>query len=324
MTRTRSDKGLHHVITLACWAIALSMAAWALLRVLGLERGYPLIALIAFTPHVTGAGVAATLMLALLRRRGPAVLCFVATAILIALVAPRGFADGGEVRASSKRPLRVMLANVALGGADPRALVRLVRQQRPDVLSIQELTPEFAAAAERAGLRKLLPARVSDPAPGGAGNGLYSRRELVRRPHPPGALNVQSTARMRFEGVGKVELTAVHPPPPLARYADTWDADLRSMSGPYKSSPSRVLAGDFNATLDHANFRDLLDRGYTDAAAATGEGLTATWPTSQHTGPWVAIDHVIFDAPWRARSFAVLPSIGSDHLPIIAVLEPAQ
>ncbi len=102
-----------------------------------------------------------------------------------------------------------------------------------------------------------------------------------------------------------------------------WHAELRSLPAPYQSSPSRLLAGDFNATLDHADFRGLLDKGYTDAATATGNGLTATWPTSQVGGPWVAIDHVVFGAAWRPRDFEVLPSIGSDHLPIIAVLEPA-
>ncbi|MDP9377382.1 MAG: endonuclease/exonuclease/phosphatase family protein, partial [Actinomycetota bacterium] len=101
-------------MTLACWAVALPLAVWAALRVIGLDRGYPLIALIAFTPHVTGAAVAATVILGLLRRWRPAVLSFAATVVLVVLVAPRAFADGGDEAATgSKRPLRVMSANVA-------------------------------------------------------------------------------------------------------------------------------------------------------------------------------------------------------------------
>ena len=41
----------------------------------------------------------------------------------------------------------------------------------------------------------------------------------------------------------------------------------------------RLLVGDFNATLDHAALRRLLDTGYRDAASVVGQGMTPTcWP----------------------------------------------
>ena len=40
----------------------------------------------------------------------------------------------------------------------------------------------------------------------------------------------------------------------------------------------RILAGDFNATLDHPELRAVLDRGYVDAADAASGGLKPTWP----------------------------------------------
>ena len=39
-----------------------------------------------------------------------------------------------------------------------------------------------------------------------------------------------------------------------------------------------LLIGDFNATMYHPRFDDLLDTGLTDAHSARGTGLTGTWP----------------------------------------------
>jgi endonuclease/exonuclease/phosphatase family metal-dependent hydrolase len=41
------------------------------------------------------------------------------------------------------------------------------------------------------------------------------------------------------------------------------------------------LTGDFNATFDQAEFRELVDRAYRDAGAATGKGLEPTRPSQQ-------------------------------------------
>lgn len=312
------------MVTIACWFVAFGLAAWALMRGIGLDRGFPLIALIAFTPHMAAAAVVSTVVLAWLRRRGPAAVALLAALALVAGVAPRALTDGDAAPARGGRELRVMSVNVAYGQADPRALVAQIREHRPDLLSIQELTPEFAARAKRLGLSSLLPHAVSDPRPGASGTGLYARMALERSASPRGALNRQSAARFAFGAVGTVEVTAVHPPPPTDKWAARWRDELETLRTLPRPSGSRLLAGDFNATLDHSEFRRLLGRGYTDAAAATGNGLHATWPSTRPLGPWVGIDHVVFDGAWRARGFEVLPSVGSDHHPILARLVAAR
>jgi endonuclease/exonuclease/phosphatase (EEP) superfamily protein YafD len=83
----------------------------------------------------------------------------------------------------------------------------------------------------------------------------------------------------------------------------------------------RILAGDFNATLDHAEFRRVLDRGYEDAADQVGTGLRATWPANGRLTLPVTIDHVIADERCGVRDVRVLPVPGSDHRAVLAVLE---
>ena len=55
----------------------------------------------------------------------------------------------------------------------------------------------------------------------------------------------------------------------------------------------RIIAGDFNATLDHSPFRAVLNRGYADAADRAGHGLEPTYPADSPIG--IAIDHVLVD-----------------------------
>ena len=66
----------------------------------------------------------------------------------------------------------------------------------------------------------------------------------------------------------------------LARWAD-------SLAGPV------ILAGDFNATDDHAQMRRFGELGYVDGAERAGAGYLATYPSDQWHPPLVAIDHVL-------------------------------
>ena len=80
------------------------------------------------------------------------------------------------------------------------------------------------------------------------------------------------------------------------------------------------MAGDFNATLDHPELRDLLDRGYTDAADAVGKGLVWTWPALKLRAPPLTIDHVLVDRRVRVERVTVVRIPKSDHRAVIAVL----
>ena len=57
-----------------------------------------------------------------------------------------------------------------------------------------------------------------------------------------------------------------------------WRGQLRDLPGPADGGVPHLLIGDFNATLDNRALRDMLARGYVDAADATGTGLRPTFP----------------------------------------------
>jgi endonuclease/exonuclease/phosphatase family metal-dependent hydrolase len=235
----------------------------------------------------------------------------------VVVVLPRG---AGQTGAGGPR-LRVLTANVLVGGVDERRLVELVRERRVDILSVQELTPEFGDALREAGLEKLLPHDVVAPDGGATGTGIYSRLPLREAGPLPLTVHHQVVARTRWRPVGAFEVVAVHPPPPTSpQHIDEWTQSLRVL--PHGDEP-RLLLGDFNATLDHRELRRLLGTGYTDAADATGAGLKPTWPVNRSRPP-ITIDHVLATASFEPARVEVIHLPGADHRAVYAELAVAS
>jgi endonuclease/exonuclease/phosphatase (EEP) superfamily protein YafD len=308
------------VRTAIAWLLALACAAWAAMRLLGLERGFPLVPLVAYTPFVVIACVVVVVVSAVLLRRGAAVLAAVAALALVAVVAPRAMGGPTEPEGDAGPRLRVLTANMHFGTGSAEALVSLVRSTRPDVLSVQEMTPGLVRRLDAAGLGELMPEFVIEPQADARGTGLYARFPLTAAARPAGTLSVMATARARVSGGPEVELVAIHPPPPLRRLVGRWDDDLRALPGADPDGVVRILAGDFNATLDHAELRRLIGTGYEDAAATVGAGLRWTWPRGRRLPPPVTIDHVLADERCGVRAVTVHSIPGTDHRAVLAEL----
>jgi endonuclease/exonuclease/phosphatase (EEP) superfamily protein YafD len=307
-------------LTVFCWVAAAPAVAWAGVRVFGLERG-PLVQLLAFTPYVA-AGAMAPLILALaLRRWWAAGVAAVAVVALLGAVAPRALA--GPEPTGRGTVVRVLTANLLAGAADPAGLVALVRAHHVDLLALQEFTPSAQAELHRLGLGTLLPRVQANPEIGTTGSALYSRIPLtgtgIRR-NDGGFTQAYATAQV--PGAPPVLVESAHPMSPYSLATlDSWRSDLLAQPPATPEGPLRILAGDFNATLDHAPLRALLDTGYVDAADAVGSGLVGTWgPYDGDRIPPVTIDHVLVDRRIGVRAVSVHPLAGSDHRPVLAEL----
>ncbi len=306
--------------TLLALALLTPWALWALTRTLGLDRFHPVVAALTFTPYVAATAVVPVLGALALRRRGVAAGGLVVAALLGLAVLPRAL--GGErVPAGADGPtLRVMSVNVHAGGADMAWVLRLARAERADVVSFQELTPEALRRFDAAGGRRAFPGRAVEPRPGAGGSGLLARRPLRNRAPDDATAAEQPAARLALPGAAPVVVKAVHPRPPITEGSEAdWQASLARFPRPRGRGPLRVLAGDFNATLDHRALRSVLAGGYVDAADATGNGLTHTWPEGRARPP-ITIDHVLLDERLGVREFSVHDVPGSDHRAIVAEL----
>lgn len=301
--------------------LAVPWVLWALARTLALDGGHPLVAAISFTPYAAASAVVPVLVAVAVREWVVAAVAALALAALAAAVVPRAL-DGPQHAGpgAEGRPLVAMTANLRFGAADADEIVRLVREHDADVLSLQELTPEAVERLDAAGARGLLAGRALDPQPGSSGSGLMARSPLRRVPAPAPGRERQLQAVLRLPAGRQLGLVAVHPFPPLsAQSVREWQAVLRALPAPVQDGRPQLLAGDFNATLDHRELRRVLDRGYRDAADATGDGLRATFPAGRTLGA-ITIDHVLVPPGVRVRRTATHVVRGSDHRVLIAEL----
>ncbi|RRO17368.1 endonuclease/exonuclease/phosphatase family protein [Saccharopolyspora rhizosphaerae] len=300
--------------------LTLGFACWAALPVVELDVDRYTVALTALAQYAVVVGAVLVLVALLLRRWLNVLVALLATAALAGTVAPRALPD--QVSAQGE-PLRVLSVNAYFGRAEAAAIVEQVRDRRVDVLSLQELTPELVAELERAGLFAELPNRVLHAGPLADGTGIVSRYPLRELALVPRTTLAQPSALVDLPVGRDVEFVAVHPIYPMG--ADTtpvWARDMVALPEPSLAGRPRVLAGDFNATLDHTRLKDLIGRGYVDAAGVLGEGLTPTWP-SGWTAPPVTIDHVLSSGGVLPADYEVVDVPGSDHRAVFTTLRVA-
>ena len=129
------------------------------------------------------------------------------------------------------------------------------------------------------------------------------------------------TVRLEPESGDGPVIVGVHTYPPLPGAMTWWRssvADVASLCR--RSTAGLIVAGDFNATRDHAPLRDL--GGCTSAGEQAGIGGLATWPSSTGTTLLGAtIDHVLVDgAVWEGKEGRVVTIPGTDHRAVVVQL----
>ena len=197
---------------------------------------------------------------------------------------------------------------------------------------LQEVTPEGMAELRASALWEAYPYRSAAPRPSFHGAATFSRYPIV----DDGPVDVGGPP-MLFTDVstpaGVVRVVNVHAMAPLTRTdARTWATQIPALAGVVADSTVPVvLAGDFNATLDHAPLDRLVDGalvdgGLRDAFRVAGTGIGATWPAwNGPVPPLMRLDHVLVSEGVGVGSATVRAGTGSDHRRLLVELGvPAQ
>ncbi|MFI6207372.1 endonuclease/exonuclease/phosphatase family protein [Streptomyces sp. NPDC051041] len=276
----------------------------------------PVPQLLAFLPWLlVPAGLG--LLLALLARWWAGAVWGVALVALLAWFA----APYGKAGAPGGRPvaeLRVLTSNVEFGqGTGP--LVAAVRREEPDLVFVQECEYTCDAALRR-DLADAYPHRRAVAGGGSEGSVVLSRFPLRGTDGVPGTMGMPgAVADVRGHAV-RIQLA--HPMPPLPGQVDLWRGELaalRDFAAGDRDTPT-ILAGDFNASQDHAAFRRVLDTGLRDAARLAGADRTATWPAPIAPAFGAQIDHVLVSEEFSARRARFLDLAHTDHRSLVVDL----
>ena len=310
--------------------VVAAAAVGTLPDLLGLDRRSPFAQLVSFRPALLGALLVVAVVAAVaavLRRRGwvLAVGLLAVTAVGAAMVLPRAIPsmDLPEPDAPAGRTLTVLAFNTFEGGADVDAVAGLIRSGRPDLVALIEAGERYRdrLAPLIAGYRF---ESSQDDGPDVQGVTAIVRADLgdvtvrVDRGTPFPSVEVGGG------GLGAVRFVAFHAVAPTPGAVPQWRHDLATLDrwcADRQSGPV-IVAGDFNATLDHAVFRDAIS-GCADSGERTGQGLVGTWPTRfpRWLGP--QIDHVLVTGGITAETLSVHDVPGSDHRAVLTRLRSA-
>jgi endonuclease/exonuclease/phosphatase (EEP) superfamily protein YafD len=223
-----------------------------------------------------------------------------------------------EPTGSPVAELRVMTSNVQFGqGA--RALVAAVERHRPDIVFVEECEYTCSATLKKAfqGPSGAYPYRESVEGPGSDGSVIISRYPLTAADGVRGTMGMPG-AVADVQGHA-VRLQLAHPMPPLPGQVGLWRrelGELRDYAAGGKDS-STILAGDFNASQDHAAFRRVLDTGLRDSARLAGSPRAPSWPARTTPTLGAQIDHVLVSRDFSANAATFLDIAGSDHRALV-------
>ncbi|MCX5391750.1 endonuclease/exonuclease/phosphatase family protein [Streptomyces sp. NBC_00094] len=306
---------------LTAWAAGLLLVVPALLagcRTLDTDGVTPVPQLLSLLPWFTVPAGLAVLLAAVARRRA---LTFTAVVVLAA-VGWSSLPYMPQLVTAYGLPLtqvRVLAANVEFGQATG-ALTEAIRRERPQLVFVSEcdracghaLTTAFAAE---------LPHHASVDADGSVGSVLLSAYPLTDERVIPAVMGMPG-ATAEIAGV-PVRLQLAHPLPPMPDQVDLWKRELGRIANAARHRTGPLLvAGDFNASQDHAAFRSILDSGnLQDAARLADVSRTPTWPMEGPLPPFVQIDHVLVTEDFSVRGIRFLDLAGSDHRAVLTDLD---
>jgi endonuclease/exonuclease/phosphatase (EEP) superfamily protein YafD len=292
----------------------------------GLDRQSPFAQLVSMRPWLL-VGVAALLVMLVVvfvfeRRMLP----FVAGVLAVLLIGggvvlPRLVPD--PVPAGG-RPFTVLAFNTYEGSADLEQVAALIEQHHPDVVALSEAGQRYAdrlgPLVEPRGytLHSSVGERSRDV--GGVTTVVSNQLGDVQV-----RIGKETSSFPYLElsggGLGDLRMVAFHSVAPVPGAVPDWQHDL-ALLGQWCSGPTpAIVAGDFNATIDHSPLR-AGTAGCGDAASQRGEGLVPTWGPSprirEEFGP--QIDHVFATDGIVAETFEVHDISGSDHRAVLTTL----
>lgn len=210
---------------------------------------------------------------------------------------------------------RLLQFNARYDNATPEAFLSLVGQQRPDMITMQEVSANWRAKLEP--LAAAYPHQIiCDPPSRIGGVAILSRRPFVvgSTPacHDRGMLAIAS---VDFGGL-PVDIAAVHL---LWPWPFEQPQQVERLTGYLTGlSDAAILAGDFNAARWSETVRRLsAAASVSDAGPAGPSWLSGHLPISIIRFAGIGIDHVLAGRSIMAHKVERLPPAGSDHLPLL-------
>ncbi|MGC5246629.1 endonuclease/exonuclease/phosphatase family protein [Gordonia sp. DT219] len=303
--------------------LALALA-WLLIVVTGLaiwlhytaSRGSVAIYATAGVPFAILPGVLAALLFVVLRRW---VAFFVSVLVIAGVCFTQGPLWVSQTPQAGDR-FTVVTANLRVGSGDVADVAAAAAGAQ--LVALQEVTPLALERVRHSALGHRFPFVYALPGPAATGGVLLGRSALDEERRMPNMVMNNPGGRTSVPGGPRTQVLAIHLPAPMSGHAGDWVHDMHLLKEQLQGlgDGPAIVAGDFNATWDHAQYRQLLTAGFADATSQAGAWWQPTFPTDRIGGrPLVAIDRVIVRG-FVATSVRTFTVSGSDHRGVVVSL----
>lgn len=212
--------------------------------------------------------------------------------------------------------IKVIQFNAYRRNGEVARISEWVRSEAPDILTITEASPDLRDALRRQGWKT---AGAHGPLV------IFTRARYLYMARPA----LPATAKLTFVNAtygtasGPAEVFTSHLEWPTSRNYPSQLVDLRRVVAS-RPKDRMILTGDFNSTPWSAALRSLDG----DLGLSRRDRALATWPARVMGQPWpwplLPIDHVYSGPGWRTMSVTRGPYLGSDHYPVVVLLEPVR
>lgn len=259
-----------------------------------------------------------------------AVLLLVFSVVNVATIAGRGL---GSTPVAFGSTVRVLSWNTAGGAPGAEAIAKLALDNNASIVALPETSRttarKVAALMAAAGSPMSALTREAYSGDPDMATSLLTSVLLGQYTLETGRGNtnaVPSVVATAADRTGPT-IVAVHAIRPTMGQMSNWRADLSWLRNQCRHG-NVILAGDFNATVDHMKSLGAETLGNcTSAGQLTSSAAVGTWPTALPAALGAPIDHIMFSADWSPTGMRVvsdLDSVGSDHRPILVWLAPVE
>lgn len=213
--------------------------------------------------------------------------------------------------------LTIYYANVLTHNPNKEKLIQDIQHHAPDIIALVEVDAKWKKQLEKL---KDYPHNKIIPRGDNFGIALYSKQPLdsIELSYF-GTMRVPSIYATLTLNNKHLHILLTHPVPPIGK--NNANARNRALEETAKFISNIqdpfILVGDLNTTMWSPHYKNL-EKTSKLYNTRQGFGICPTWPSSMFTK--IPIDHILVSPDIHTIHFEVLPSIGSDHLPILAKL----
>lgn len=307
---------------LTLWGVALAMLLWYPMRWWPGDQLRLVRMLNYFMPWLLVGLTPALLMAAIARRTRLALVLAIPTTLIALNFAPL-FLPRMDVALAGQTQLKVMSYNVLYRNQNLVEAMEIIRQEQPDILLLQEVTPTIAETLHS--LDNLYSTGITfyayEPSIG---------QTIISR-YPIHIIDINYENRTQKAQIdtpdGLINVWNVHPIAPYQHWQlhyqqlSTLADEIGTVDGPL------IVGGDFNTPYQSEAYR-LIDHRLTNTHWEAGWSFGFTFPAQKPRfrgvpiiTPVIRIDHIFHnDHFFTHNAHTLSTSGGSDHIPIVAVV----